>query len=51
MKRGAVSKETIKQFAVRSTKESAKLERRAVPHDHVRSERVQFFLAERRKGV
>lgn len=33
------------------SKESAMLEGRAVPHDHVRSERVQFFLAERCQRV
>lgn len=51
MKRCAVSKEAIRQFAVRSTKESAKLEGREVPRDHVRSERVERFLAERRQGA
>lgn len=51
MERCILSKETIKRFAVRSTKESAKLERRAVPAEHVRSERVERFLAERRQRV
>lgn len=51
MKRRIVSKGTIKRFAVQSTKESAKLERRGVPAEHVRSERVQRFLAERRQRV
>lgn len=52
MKNRAVgSKGTIKLFAVQSTKESAKLERRTVPAEHVRSERVQRFLAERRQRV
>lgn len=49
MERGAVAKDTVKQFAIRSTKESAKLERRAVPEGHVRAERVDRFLAERRQ--
>lgn len=51
METRGVSKETIRQFAVRSTKESAKLEGRTVPAEHVRSERVQRFLAERRQRV
>lgn len=49
MERRTVTKDTVKQFAIRSTKESAKLERRTVPAGHVRSERVDQFLAERRK--
>lgn len=49
VERRGVSKETVKQFAIRSTKESAKLERRTVPEGHVRSERVERFLAERRQ--
>lgn len=47
--RPAVTKESVKQFAIRSTKESAKLERRALPPGYVRSERVEQFLAERRQ--
>jgi len=47
VERRAVTKEAVKQFAVRSTKESAALERRVVPIGHVRSERVERFLAER----
>jgi hypothetical protein len=42
-----VTKEVVKRFAVRSTKASAQLERRAVPAGYVRSERVERFLAER----
>lgn len=49
VKRRIVSKEAIRRFAVRSTRESAKLEGRAVPVGHVRSERVHRFLAERRQ--
>ncbi|GAA2012872.1 hypothetical protein GCM10009739_26770 [Microbacterium ulmi] len=49
MERRTVTKETVKQFAIRSTKESAELERRTVPAGHVRSERVERFLAERRQ--
>lgn len=51
MSRGTstVTEETVKQFAIRSTKVSAKLERRTVPAAHVRSERVERFLAERRQ--
>ena len=43
-----MSKEAIKRFAVRSTKASAKLERRLVPAGHVRSDAVKQYLAERR---
>lgn len=49
VERRTVTKETVKQFAIRSTKESAELERRTVPAGHVRSERVERFLAERRQ--
>jgi hypothetical protein len=47
MKRFGVSKEAVKRFAVRSTKASARLERRVVPAGYVRSERVKQFLADR----
>lgn len=47
MKGRIVTKEVVKRFAVRSTKASAQLERRAVPAGYVRSERVERFLAER----
>jgi hypothetical protein len=43
-----VAKDAVKRFAVRSTKASAQLERRAVPVGYVRSEQVERFLAERR---
>lgn len=46
-----VTKEAVKQFAARSTKESARLERRAVPVGHLRSEHVKRFLAERRQRI
>ncbi|MFF0491487.1 hypothetical protein ACFYTQ_20890 [Nocardia sp. NPDC004068] len=48
MKRPAVTKETIKRVARSSTKASAKLERRIVPPNYQRSERVEKFLAEHR---
>lgn len=51
MDRRTVSKEAVKRFAIRSTQESAKLERRTVPVGHVRSERVERFLAERRQRI
>jgi len=38
----------VKKFAVRSTKTSAQLERRAVPDGYVRSTQVEQFLANRR---
>lgn len=44
-----MTKETVKQFAIRSTKESAKLDRRTVPAGHVRPERVERLLPERRQ--
>jgi hypothetical protein len=44
-----VNKEAVKRSAIRSTKASAKLEGRTVPAGYVRSERVERFLAERRK--
>lgn len=49
MEHRTITKETMKQFAIRSTKESAKLEHRVVPTGHVRSERVERFLDERRQ--
>jgi hypothetical protein len=49
--RRVVNKEAVKRSAIRSTKASAQLERRTVPADYVRSERVERFLAERRKRV
>jgi hypothetical protein len=42
-----VTKESVVRSAVRSTKASARLERRAVPVGYVRSAKVERFLAER----
>ena len=47
MKVRVVTKEVVKRFAVRSTKASAKLERRVVPASYVRSAQIKQFLAER----
>lgn len=44
-----VNKDTLRRAVARSTKASAQLERRTVPAGFVRSERVERFLAERRK--
>ena len=49
MKRRVVTKEAVKRFAVRSTKASTQLERRAVPAGCVRSAKVERFLAERQQ--
>ena len=49
MERRVVGNEVVKRFAVRSTKASARLERRSVPEGFVRSKRVEQFLAERRQ--
>jgi hypothetical protein len=40
--------DTIRRAAARSTKASAKLERRELPADYVRPEAVERLLAERR---
>jgi hypothetical protein len=47
VKRRVVTKEAVKRFAVRSTKASAQLERRALPEGFVRSAQVKRFLADR----
>lgn len=44
-----VNKDALQRAVARSTKASAQLERRTVPAGFVRSERVERFLAERRK--
>lgn len=44
-----VNKDALRRAVARSTKASAQLERRTVPAGFVRSERVERFLAERRK--
>jgi len=47
VERRVVNKETVKRFAVQSTKASAQIERRSVPAGYVRSPKVERFLAER----
>jgi hypothetical protein len=47
VKRRVVTKDAVKRFALRSTKASAQLERRAVPVGYVRSAQVERILAER----
>lgn len=49
VKRGFIDKEAVQRAVVRSTRVSAELERRTVPTGFVRSERVERFLADRRK--
>lgn len=44
-----ISKEELRRSVVRSVRASARLENRSIPDDFVRSERVERFLAERRK--
>ena len=44
-----VNKDALQRAVARSTKASAQLERRTVSARFVRSERVERFLAERRK--
>jgi hypothetical protein len=44
-----VTSEAVRRFAARSTRASARLERRVVPADYVRSAKVERFLAERRQ--
>jgi hypothetical protein len=43
-----VSKESLKRFAVRSTRASAQLERRVVPAGYVRPAWVELVLSKRR---
>ena len=45
MKKRDVSAKARREFVVRSTKASARLERRVVPADHVRSAKVEQFVA------
>ena len=45
MDKRTVPAEVRRQFAVRSTRESARLERREVPADHVRSAKVEEYVA------
>lgn len=44
MNKKAVSTKARRQLVVRSTKASARLERRIVPPDHVRSAKVETFV-------
>jgi len=44
MNKKTVSVSTRRQFVVRSTKASARLEQRVVPADHVRSAKVENFV-------
>jgi len=45
MTKQTMSAEARRRFVVRSTKASARLERRVVPADHVRSQKVEKFVA------
>jgi hypothetical protein len=49
MKRRDVTPDALRQAAMRSTRASAALENRAVPAGTVRSDRVEQFLADRKK--
>jgi len=49
IKQRKIPADAVKRFAIRSAKTSAKLERRELPADHVRSARVEGFLTERRQ--
>lgn len=46
--RHTVSKDAVTRYATRSTKASAKIERRVVPASFERSDRVARFVAQRR---
>jgi len=48
LKRRPVDTEAVKRAVAHSTVDSARLERRVVPADFVRSARAEKFLAERR---
>lgn len=45
MTKQTMSTEARRRFVTRSTKASARLEKRVVPVDHVRSAKVEQFLA------
>lgn len=47
MKRKAIDQAAIKRAAVRSTRESASLERRTVPANYVRSAKTERFVVAR----
>ena len=49
MERRVIDKVAVQRAVTRSTKASAQLERRTVPADFKRSERVERFLVERRQ--
>ena len=44
MNKRTVSRKSRREFVARSTKASARLERRVVPADHVRSTKVEQFV-------
>lgn len=44
MEKQTISANARRQFIMRSTKASARLERRVVPADHVRSAKVEEFV-------
>ncbi|MCY7402061.1 MAG: hypothetical protein LH477_14115 [Nocardioides sp.] len=45
MTKQTMSAEARRRFVMRSTKASARLEKRVVPADHVRSKKVEQFVA------
>ncbi|MGL5827038.1 MAG: hypothetical protein ACRCYU_19825 [Nocardioides sp.] len=45
MAKRTMSAEARRRFVMRSTRASARLEQRVVPTDHVRSEKVEKFVA------
>lgn len=45
MTKQTISADARRRFVMRSTKASARLEQRVVPADHVRSAKVQKFVA------
>jgi hypothetical protein len=51
MERKKVTREALRRAALRSAKASAELERRGVPAEYVRSEKVERFLAARRQSA
>ncbi len=51
MKPRYVSEDALKRFAIKSTRVSALLERRVVPIEFKRSQKVEKFLAERQYQV
>lgn len=50
-KKRVVPGELVRRFAARSTVASARLERRNLPEGHVRSKKVEQYLAERRPQI